>query len=133
MRISANFSPPVAPTTQEPTRAPKRSAGDPSVSPAARNLALAHRIAELIEQGLIADYTAAARLLCVSQPRVTHLMGTLLLAPQIQSAILAGTIAPSDKQLRQLARTADWSQQLDLLATFHLSARASRRRAATTT
>ncbi|MEO6596083.1 MAG: hypothetical protein ABIP94_15145, partial [Planctomycetota bacterium] len=88
---------------------------DPSVSPAARNLALAHRLAQMIEQGLIEDYTAAARLLGLSQVRVTHLMSLLLLAPQIQEAILAGTIDPGDKQLRELARLADWAQQLDRL------------------
>ena len=89
---------------------------DTSVSPAARNLALAHRLASLIEQGLVADYTAAARLLGVSQPRLTHLMGLLLLAPQIQEAILAGTIAPGDKALRRLARVAEWKEQLAMVA-----------------
>ena len=50
-------------------------------SAATRNLALAHHIERLIERGLIADYTQAARMLGVSQPRMTHLMGLLLLAP----------------------------------------------------
>ena len=43
---------------------------------------------------LVTDYIAAARLLGVSQPRLPHLMGLLLLAPQIQEAILTGTITP---------------------------------------
>ncbi|MFN8825109.1 MAG: hypothetical protein ACK501_09085 [Planctomycetota bacterium] len=43
-------------------------------------------------------------------------MGLLLLAPQIQDAILAGTIAPGDKTLRRIARVADWREQLALLA-----------------
>ena len=89
---------------------------DTSASPAARNLALAHRLANLIDQGLVADYTAAVRLLGVSQPRLTHLMGLLLLAPQIQEAILAGTIAPGDKALRRLARVAEWREQLAMVA-----------------
>jgi hypothetical protein len=66
---------------------------------------------------LVADYTAAAKLLGVSQPRLTHLMGLLLLAPTIQEAILAGTIAPGDKALRRLARVAEWREQLAMLAT----------------
>ena len=33
----------------------------------------------------------------------------VLLAPQIQDAILLGTIAPGDKQLRELTRIPDWS------------------------
>ena len=104
-----------------------RTHTDDNVSHAARNLALAHRIAALIEQGQIADYTAAARLLGVSQPRLTHLMGMVLLAPEIQAAILAGTIAPGDKQLRRLARVAEWPAQLELLARFNADGRARRR------
>ena len=97
---------------QKPTPTSRPS---PGVSSAARNLALAYRLAGLIEQGQIADFTAAAKLLDVSQPRVTHLMGMLLLAPEIQAAILAGTIAPGDKQLRRLARIAEWRAQLAAL------------------
>ena len=125
MKITARF---------ENVRTPKPSTprDDPGVSPAARNLALAHRLAALIDQGQIADYTAAARLLGVSQVRITHLMGLLLLAPEIQSAILAGTIAPGDKQLRELARIAEWPGQLERVARFHADGR-SRRRGATPT
>ena len=82
------------------------------VPPAARNLALAHRLAQMIETGLIADYTAAAKLIGVSQPRLTHLMALTLLAPQIQEAILLGTVKLGDKQLRALARIPDWREQL---------------------
>ena len=119
MRLTAKF---------ENVRTPEKPTAmqDKSVSPAARNLALAHRLAELIEKGQIADYTAAARLLGVSQPRLTHLMSLTLLAPEIQAAILAGTIAPGDKQLRQLARVAEWPAQLELLARFN-AGRARRR------
>jgi len=109
-----------------PTPAPKRPkpSGD-SVPSAARNLALAHHLAQLIDKGLIADYTAAARMLGVSQPRLTHLMSLLLLAPQIQDAILAGTIAPQDKKLRELARMAEWREQLVALGEGHGSRKAS--------
>ena len=96
-----------------PTPAPKpKKLPSDSVASAARNLALAHHLAQLIGQGLVADYTAAARMLGVSQPRLTHLMSLLLLAPQIQDAILAGTITPPDKKLRELARIAEWREQL---------------------
>lgn len=120
MRLTAKF---------ENVRTPEKPTAmqDKSVSPAARNLALAYRLAELIDQGQIADYTAAARLLGVSQPRLTHLMSLTLLAPEIQSAILAGTIAPGDKQLRELARIAGWPAQLELLARFHSTGRSRRR------
>jgi hypothetical protein len=110
MRITANFD----------TRAPASPAPSPTTSDdashAAKNLALAYRLQQLIDQGLVADFTAAARLLGVSQPRLTHLMSLLLLAPPIQDAILAGTVAPPDKKLRRLARIAAWQDQIAELA-----------------
>ena len=124
MRITAKFEN-VRSETSAPRPGPKAGSTD-SVSPAARNIALARRIAELIDRGQIADYTAAARLLNVSQPRLTHLMSLLLLAPEIQAAILAGTIAPGDKQLRQLARLPEWPAQLELLAALPANGRARR-------
>ena len=86
---------------------------DLTPSPAAKNLALAHHLERLIERGVIADYTEAARRLHVSQPRMTHLMGLVLLAPRIQEAILLGKVAPKDKDLRDLARIAEWQAQID--------------------
>ena len=91
-----------------PSRASKRIT---EASPAARNLAMAHHLDHLIERGLIADFTAAARVLGVSQPRLTHLMSLLLLAPSIQEEILLGTRVFRDKQLRGLARVAEWEAQ----------------------
>ena len=78
---------------------------------AARNLALAYKIAGLIDRGLLLDFSSAARALGISQPRVTHLMGLLLLAPEVQEAILFGELAFGDKELRALARIADWGEQ----------------------
>ncbi len=48
--------------------------GPTNISPAARNLALAHHIERLVDRGLIPDYSAAAYMLGVSQPRMTMLM-----------------------------------------------------------
>ena len=106
MKITATFE--AVPPRKEPT-----PASTPRSGSAARNLALAHKLADLIERGLIADYTAAARLLNVSQPRLTHLLSLTLLAPQIQEGLLFGTAKLGDKHLRQLARIADWKSQLE--------------------
>ena len=38
-------------------------------------------------------------------------MSLLLLAPEIQEVILLGKAAPKDKELRALARIADWETQ----------------------
>ncbi len=87
----------------------------PIGTPAARNLALAYKLAALIDDGTIRDYSEAARLLGVSQPRVTHLMALLLLAPEIQERILLEQIAPGDKVLRRAARHVGWSEQVAAL------------------
>jgi len=34
-----------------------------------------------------------------------------LLAPQIQSAIALGEVSPNDRQLREVLKHADWSEQ----------------------
>ena len=118
MRLTAKFdggtreAQTAATTTATTTVRPRQeNDGEPAPSPAARNLALAHHIERLIGRGVIADYTQAARMLGVSQPRMTHLMGLLLLAPAIQEAILLCETAPEDKELRGLARTAKWDAQ----------------------
>ena len=114
MKLCAKFET-RASTTATPTPAPAPPPAipddDPQLTPAARNLALAHYLQRMIERGLISDYTQAARMLAVSQPRITHLMGLLLLSPAIQEEILLGRIAPSDKELRRMARVADWAEQ----------------------
>lgn len=104
MKLTATFAPAPREKATPPTT--------PRTGGAARSLALAYRISDLIERGLIADFTAAARLLGVSQPRLTHLMSMLLLAPQLQEAILFGTAKVGDKALRRLARLPAWSDQL---------------------
>jgi hypothetical protein len=113
MKLTAKFE--NSPKPKTPT--PARTTGDLDATPAARNLALAYHLDGLIERGLVADYSAAAKLLGVSQPRLTHLMSLLLLAPTIQEAILAGTVTPGDKQLRKLARVAEWREQIAGLST----------------
>ncbi len=100
--------------TATPAPAPPMTDCDARVTPAARNLALAHYLQRMIERGLITDYTQAARMLAVSQPRITHLMGLLLLSPTIQEEILMGRIAPGDKELRRMARVAVWGEQVEL-------------------
>ncbi len=93
---------------------PKKAATQPAAdepSCAAKNLALAYKIDDMIERGMIVDYSAAARLLQVSQPRLCHVMALRLLCPDIQQAILLGELAFGDKELRALARIADWNEQ----------------------
>jgi len=112
VKLRASFDRrPAPPPRPEPAQETVQSPPGPRVTPAARNLALAHYLDRMIERGLIADYAQAARMLGVSQPRVTHLMSLLLLSPAIQEEILMGRIAPGDKELRRMARVAEWRQQ----------------------
>jgi hypothetical protein len=110
MNIKARFDD--EPKAKQPSH---HSDAEP-ISAAARNLALAYKLDDLIDRGLVADYSAAARLLGVSQPRLTHLMSLRLLAPTIQEAIVLGTLSPPDKKLRALARLGSWDAQLSALA-----------------
>jgi hypothetical protein len=98
--------------TAQPIQVQEKPARDDDIPPAAKNLALAHHLQRLIDRGLVSDFTAASRMLGVSQPRLTHLMGLLLLAPEIQAAILLGEMRFGDKALRVLARIADWGEQM---------------------
>ena len=54
----------------------------------ARMLALAHKIEEMIRAGNLRDLADAARAIGVTRARVTQIMNLLLLAPEIQEAIL---------------------------------------------
>ncbi|MCC6782008.1 MAG: hypothetical protein IT457_04120 [Planctomycetes bacterium] len=117
MKLRAKFErQAVAAPAPKPAAEITESERDATVTPAARNLALAHYLSRMVERGLIADYTQAARMLGVSQPRVTHLMSLLLLSPAIQEEILFGRIAPGDKELRRMARVAEWREQASLRA-----------------
>jgi hypothetical protein len=51
-------------------------------------LALALRFEELLREGQVRDYVELARLARVSRARITQVMNLLLLAPDIQEAIL---------------------------------------------
>src|SRR6516162_3205416 len=69
-----------------PEPVPPKVAG--RVPRVARLLALAHRFEGLIRAGAVADYAEIAHLGHVSRARVTQIMDLLLLAPDIQDAIL---------------------------------------------
>ena len=43
-------------------------------------------------------------------------LGVVEVAVTIQDAILAGTLAPGDEQLRRLARVAEWREQMAMVA-----------------
>lgn len=84
--------------TPPPTATPAPRA--PRSDRLARQLALAHHLDRLIDQGVIKDYAEAAKLLGLSRARVTQIMDLLGLRAAEQEQILAGGTAVNEQQLR---------------------------------
>ena len=86
----------------------------------ARLLALAHKIDEMICDGELDDLAEAARRLNLTRARVTQITSLLLLAPDIQEAILDlppvtnGRDPVTERQLRPIAAESEWNRQLEL-------------------
>ena len=82
-----------------------------------RIMALAIRMDQLIEDGVVTDYAEVARLGHVSRTRVTHIMSLLHLAPDIQEELLflprviEGRDPIRERMVRSIAAGVDWKQQ----------------------
>lgn len=101
-----------APPAPPPTRRPAR---------VAQLLALAHRIQDAIDRGIVADRATVARRLGFTRARVTQLLDLTLLAPEIQERVLEfeaidGVEPMSERALRKLLRTGNWHGQKAALA-----------------
>ena len=86
----------------------------------ARLLALAIRLEQLVQARVIANYAALAELGHVSRARVTQILNLLLLAPDIQEALLflprteRGRDAIHLGELQWLTLVVDWKEQRKL-------------------
>ena len=73
-----------------------------------RLLALAHHIDGMIRSGELRDWAEAARLIGVTRARMTQIANLLLLAPDIQEAVLdvpcvvKGSDSITERQLREI-------------------------------
>jgi hypothetical protein len=87
-------------------------------------MALALRLEQRLRQGVIGDYATLAQLGHVSRARITQIMNLLLLAPDIQEALLFLPPTPPGRhpivlrQLQPLAALLDWRQQRCLWQTL---------------
>ena len=105
---TVDFAPQPKPTPPEPEgRVPR----------VARLLALAHQIDRKIQAGELRDLAHAARVLGLTRARVTQITQLLLLAPEIQEAILGlplstGRDPVTERQLRVIAAEPGWDMQL---------------------
>jgi len=86
----------------------------------ARLMALAIRFDDLLRKGEVKDYAELARLGHVTRARVTQIMNLLILAPDIQEAILflpptvKGRDPLAEWQVRPIAAEPLWSKQRTL-------------------
>jgi hypothetical protein len=82
-----------------------------------RLMALAHHFERLVVTGVVKDYAELARLGMVSRARITQIMNLLLLAPDIQEAILflpkvtSGHDPIKLKHLQPICLEMDWARQ----------------------
>jgi len=109
-RVTLSETPPLP--KPEPVRRPAK---------VARMLALAHHLQSAIDRGFVADRAAVARKLGLTRARVTQLLDLLLLAPDLQQAVLAleavdGAESMSERALRAVAHAGSWVEQR---AAFH--------------
>ncbi len=96
---------------------PPQSAPVPRLNlPIARRLALAHRIEGMVQRGAFDGYADAARRLGLTRARVTQIVDLVLLAPDIQAAVLLGLVEPRDRHLRAVGRHALWTDQRRVFA-----------------
>ena len=106
----------------EPAAAPGQPAAQPCgrVPRLARLMALAIRMDGLVRSGEVADYADIARLGHVSRARATQIMNLLLLAPEIQEALLflprteRGRDPIREHHIRPIAVILDWSRQREM-------------------
>ncbi|MCP4003159.1 MAG: hypothetical protein GY725_03080 [bacterium] len=101
--------------------APRRDSAPAGRIPrVARMLALAHKIDEKIRAGEFRDLAEAARSIGVTRARMTQITNLLLLAPEIQTAILGlplvttGRDSISERQLRPIVAEPEWQRQIEL-------------------
>ena len=86
----------------------------------ARFMALAIRFEKLIRDGQVSDYAELAKLGHVTRARITQIMNLLMLAPDIQEAILflprieCGRDQIHLRQLQPIALLPDWRKQRHL-------------------
>ena len=100
-----------------PREEPQRETCLPRVT---RLLVLAHQIDRMILASELRNLADAARTIGVTRARITQITNLLLLAPEIQEAILGlpavteGRDLVTERQLRAIVAEADWRRQVRL-------------------
>jgi len=111
--------------------APSSPAPHGTVSRLVRLMALAIRLEQLLNDGLVANRAELARVGYVSRARVTQIMSLLNLAPDIQEAILflprveKGRAQITERDLRPIAAVPNWRTQRRMWSLLKTAARIS--------
>ncbi len=85
-----------------------------------RMLAMANKVDRMIRAGKYRDLADAAEDIGVTRARMTQITNLLLLAPEIQAAILelplvtTGRDPVSERKLRPIVAEPDWQRQMEL-------------------
>lgn len=111
-RVELTDTPPTAPEPRAAVRRPAK---------VARMLALAHHLQRLIDQGSVSDRAALGRKLGLTRARVTQLLDLLLLAPDLQVAVLEleavdGVEPMVERALRTVTHAGSWADQREAWA-----------------
>ena len=98
----------------------------PTIPRITRLMALAIKLQDMVDQGEVPDYAAIARLGYVTRARLTQIMNLLLLAPDIQEAILFQTKIPQgrssgERAWRTLTAEPNWKRQREWAAARNAS------------
>jgi hypothetical protein len=106
----------------EGAKAPKDQTRSTSARPRipriTRLMALAIKFQSMVDQGEVRDYADLARLGYVTRARLTQIMNLLLLAPDIQEAMLISQKESGipERRLRAAIREVNWVTQRVLLS-----------------
>jgi hypothetical protein len=99
-------------------RAKAEARAEPRTQRVVHALALAHHIDKKIRCGELRDYAHAAKVLGVTRARVSQITGLLLLAPDIQAAVLdlpeTRRDSITERQLREIVAEPLWAKQMRL-------------------
>jgi hypothetical protein len=90
----------------------------PRIPRVTRLIALAIKFQDMVDRSEVRDYADLARLGHVTRARMSQIMNLLLLAPDIQEALLYSTkeISITERHLRSAVREVDWKTQRVILA-----------------
>ena len=89
----------------------------PRIPRTARLMALAIKFQSMVDRGEVRDYADLARLGYVTRARLTQIMNLLLLAPEIQEAILGlegpgiRSTAIAERHIRPIVKLVSWEDQ----------------------